>query len=250
MGATARDFVQDLARDYIRRLYSRFAATFVPSPHLADLLRGWGVANAVAVRLGVDATVFCPGPRDPTVRRELGIPADRLLLLTVGRLAGEKNVAGVLAAFRVLHAREPGRYHLMLVGDGPLRSLVDRAAAETGAVTWRSYYDDSARLAAVYRAADLMVHPGVNETFGLVTVEAQACGLPVAAYRGTFMDRLAFCGVEQWAAERTSEALAAVVQRMVSGDRAALGARVAAAAAEYAWPRVFDELFARYRALL
>lgn len=246
-GARVHDFVQEYARAYIERLYGRLNRTLVPSPHLRDLLASWGVANAVMVRLGVDTTVFRPGERDVEMRRHLGVPDGRICLLSVGRLAHEKGVATLLGAFRLLHEREPDRFFLIVVGQGPLRRDVEGVARETGAVGWRGNFDVSGDLARVYRAADIFVHPGVLETFGLVTVEAQACGLPVVGIRGSYMDRLAFCGIESWAAENTPVALAAAVRAMAGGPREAIGAAVAASAAAYAWPKVFAELFAVYR---
>ncbi|MCC6354294.1 MAG: glycosyltransferase [Verrucomicrobiae bacterium] len=246
-GAMAHDFVQDYARAYIERLYGRLRRTLVPSPHLRDLLASWGVANAVVVRLGVDTGVFRPGDQDLGMRRELGVPEGRVCLLFVGRLAHEKGVATLLGAFRRLHAGAPGRFHLVVVGQGPLRRDVEAAARATGAVSWRGNFEDSSELARVYRAVDIFVHPGVLETFGLVTVEAQACGLPVVGIRGSYMDRLAFCGIERWARENTPAALAEAVRAMADGLSGGVGRAVAAAAAEYAWPKVFSELFAVYR---
>lgn len=251
VGRTARDFVQDLARDYIGRLYSRFEATFVPSPHLAELLRAWGVASAESVRLGVDGGVFTPGERDEAMRAEVGAHAGEVLLLTVGRLAGEKNVQVLLDAFRLLHARHPRRWRLLVVGDGPLRWEVERAAEETGAVSWRPYFEDSHELARVYRAADVMVHPGVHETFGLVTVEAQACGLPVVAFRGTFMDRLAFAGIEYWAPERSAASLAEAVEAIAHAPLREMGMHASEIAhRDYSWPVVLDALMRRYASIV
>ncbi len=246
-GRLAHDFVQDYAQRYIRRLYSRFDRTLIPSPHLKNLLESWGVDNAVVVKLGVDVELFHPGPAAAETRERLGVPKGRFLLLSVGRLAAEKNVATLLGAFEILHARAPGRFQLCVIGDGPLRHAVRDAQQRTGSVTWRRYCADSRELAAVYRAADLFVHPGVLETFGLVTVEAQACGTPVAGIRGTFMDRLAFVGLEAWAEANTAAALAAAVERFAEMPLREMGLAAAARAAEdFAWPRVFTDLFGIY----
>lgn len=246
-GGLVHDFVQDYAKAYIERLYGRLSRTLVPSPHLRELLASWGVGNTVVVRLGVDTTVFRPGDRDLGMRGRLGVPEGRICLLFVGRLAHEKGVGTLLDAFRRLHAEERGRFHLLVVGQGPLRRDVDAVARETGAVGWTDNFQDSGELARVYRAADIFVHPGVLETFGLVTVEAQACGLPVVGIRGSYMDRLAFCGIERWAEENSPAALAAAVRALAGGPRDEVGALVAEAAAAYAWPKVFEELFAVYR---
>lgn len=245
-GAMVHDFVQDYARAYIERLYGRLARTLVASPRLRDLLESWGVGNAVVVRLGVDTGVFRPGAADAAMRRELGVPEDRVCLLSVGRLAHEKGVGTLLGAYRLLRESEPGRYHLVVVGQGPLRREVEALGAETGEVSWRANFPCSEELARVYRAADIFVHPGVLETFGLVTVEAQACGLPAVGIRGSYMDGLAFCGIGRWAGENTAASLAGAVRAMADCPREAIGDEVAAAAAGFAWPKVFAELFEVY----
>jgi glycosyltransferase involved in cell wall biosynthesis len=69
--------------------------------------------------LGVDTEVFHPSNDSGiSLRRELGIPEESRLLLYVGRLAPEKNVRTLLEAFEILHNNEPGKYHLLTVGDG------------------------------------------------------------------------------------------------------------------------------------
>ncbi len=134
------------AQDYIVRLYSQFAATLVPSDSLRDLLDGWGVPNAVSVKLGVDTGAFRPGPRGPEVRARFGIPEDAFLLLYVGRLAGEKNIVTLLEAFRKLHAAGGRKWWLLVVGDGPLRRLLPAVREETGALQWHSFVNGERRL--------------------------------------------------------------------------------------------------------
>ena len=73
-------------------------------------------------------------------------------------------------------------------------------------------------LARFYRAADLFVHPGVQETFGLVTLESQACGTPVVGIRGSYMDRIVFSDLGYWAAENRPESLAAAIEPMSRAD--------------------------------
>jgi alpha-1,6-mannosyltransferase len=85
-------------------------------------------------------------------------------------------------------APEGGPLHLLLVGDGELRHDVQADVRGRRDITWLPYLEDSERLADLYSAADLFVHAGVNETFGLVSLEAQACGTRVLAVRGGGLD--------------------------------------------------------------
>ena len=249
LGRTATEFVMDIARRYVRRIYNQFEATMVPSARLGQLLTDWGVRNVHAVDLGVNTDVFRPQPDDALATREsLGIPRERCLLLYVGRLAQEKNTQIFFAAFEMLVRREPGRYHLLIVGDGLQRGALRELQERVGSVTWRQYCTDSEELARFYRAAELLVHPGVQETFGLTALESQACGTPVVGIRGSYMDRIIFGSQEHWASENSVEALAdAVAAAAGAGELRAAGLAAANDVREhYAWPVVFKKLFRLY----
>jgi alpha-1,6-mannosyltransferase len=239
-GAWLRDAVLSYAQDYIVRLYGLFTATLVPSEHLRQVLHGWGVTNTVTLNLGVDTQAFRPIPRDDALRNELGLPRDKKILLYVGRLSPEKNIEMLLAAYEALHARRPDTYHLVIVGDGPLRRVLPATRQRTGALTWRSYIQDNGRLARYYHAADLFIHPGVCETFGLVVLEAQACGLPCVGISGSFMDANVMVGLDQWARRNHPSDLAEAIERFGKLDLAALGAEASRIVhARFSWDKVF-----------
>lgn len=252
-GETATAMVMDAARRYVRALYRRFARTLVPSAPLAAVLTDWGVPNVAAVDLGVDPTVFHPGEEEgvPSARGELKLPPGTTLLLYVGRLSHEKNTQTLFAAFHRLCRRRAGKFHLMVIGDGQQRRLVKALSEKTGAVTWHPYCSDPQELARFYRAADLFVHPGVQETFGLVTLESQACGTPVVGIRGSYMDRIVFSDLGYWAAENRPESLANAIEHMSRADLRAMGLRSSRiVASRYNWPHVFDRLFGIYREVI
>jgi alpha-1,6-mannosyltransferase len=237
------------AQGYVRRLYNRFEATLVPSPQLGGVLKDWGVRNVRVVDLGVNTERFRPIPDDSVqTRRSLGFAQDRKLLLYVGRLAQEKNTETLFAAFEILAKRAPERFELLIIGDGPQRRRLRLLRERTGNLKWIQYCSDSVELARYYRAADLFVHPGVQETFGLVALESQACGTPVVGIRGSGMDRIILHQQESWARESTPEALADAIEAAAGADLKGLGATAAKAAVErYSWPRVFEGLLCIYR---
>jgi alpha-1,6-mannosyltransferase len=247
-GAWFRDAVLNYAQDYIVKLYSLFATTLVPSEHLRQILHGWGVTNTVTLNLGVDTKAFRPVPRHEALREELGLPRDRKVLLYVGRLSPEKNIGMLLAAFEALYARHPNTYHLVIVGDGPLRRVLPATRQRTGgALTWRSYIQDNEKLAAYYHAADLFIHPGVCETFGLVVLEAQACGLPCVGVRGSFMDANIMTGLDLWATRNDPNDIADAIERYARQDLAALGAEASRLVhARFSWDKVFIRQWALY----
>ncbi len=238
-----------LTRAYVRKLYNRFQATLVPSERLADLLSEWGVHNVRPVRLGVNTKVFNPTPDDaPATRQSLGVEADQKLLLYVGRLAKEKNTQTLFRAFELLRMPDRNKFHLLIIGDGPQRNSVQKIRQRVGNISWISYCTDSADLARYYRAADLFVHPGVQETFGLVALESQACGTPVVGIRGSYMDRIICHDQGSWARENTAEALAGAIETSSAKKLVTLGMSAAQTAENlYSWPRVFEELFCIYR---
>jgi alpha-1,6-mannosyltransferase len=249
LGKRGGNFLMMASKKYVRRLYNQFEATLVPSAPLAGVLEEWGVRNVRQLGLGVNTESFRPGPNDAAAtRRSLGVPRERTLLLYIGRLAREKNTATLFKAFELLLRREPDRFHLLVIGDGPQGEQLRRLQAQTEGVKWIQYCTDSLELARFYRAADVFVHPGTEETFGLVALESQACGTPVVGIRGSNMDRIIFHEQESWATENTPPALADAIEKFSGKNLKALGAVAATLAAErHAWPRVFERLFCIYR---
>lgn len=135
-----------------------------------------------------------------------------------------------------------------MIGDGPERDHLLSLQERCGNVSWIRYCSDSADLARYYRAADLFVHPGIEETFGLVALESQACGTPVVGIRGSYMDRIIFHEQESWGRENSPEALADAIEELSTKKLSMLGGRASRLAEElHSWPRVFDQLFCIYR---
>ncbi len=249
LGRTAGEALMDFARRYVRNLYNQFQATLVPSENLAQILKDWGVANVRAVNLGVNVEIFNPFAEESSgTRYGLGVETRQTMLLYVGRLSREKNTGTLFDSFDLLTRRRPGDFHLVVIGDGPERDRLKQLRDRTNSVSWVPYCTDSAELARYYRAADLFVHPGVQETFGLVTLESQACGTPVVGIRGSDMDRLILHDQQTWADQNSAEALADAIERSSQTPLFSVG-REAARLAEslYSWPRVFEQLFCIYR---
>jgi alpha-1,6-mannosyltransferase len=248
-GKTATRRVMKLSRAYVRKLYNRHAATLVASERLARVLRDWGVHNVRVLSLGVNIDIFRPGKSDAeATRASLNLKPDRKFLLYVGRLAKEKNTATLFRAFEILQRRRPTEFHLLVIGDGAERNQLRKLQARCKNVSWIRYCAEPSELARYYRAADLFVHPGVQETFGLVALESQACGTPVVGIRGSAMDDLVFHEQKDWALENKAEALADAIERFAAKDLSLLGKQAAERAAQlHAWPRVFERLFCIYR---
>jgi alpha-1,6-mannosyltransferase len=226
-------------RRYLARLYGQFDLVLAPSAHLAQRLRDAGIRPVEIQPLGVDVDVFRPDAADPGLRASLGIPGDARLLVFAGRLSPEKRIPVLRAAMRRLG---PG-YHLLLVGSG-------RRTRPAPNVTLVNYQQDPGQLARLLASADAFVHAGDQETFGLVALEALACGLPVIASHAGALPELVDGTVGATFPPGDAAALAAAVASVFERD--ALPMRIAARrrAEAHGWQAVCADLLLRYERLL
>jgi alpha-1,6-mannosyltransferase len=204
----------------------------------------------VRVSLGVDLERFHPRRREfaAETRRRHGLPEGPLAIY-VGRLAAEKEVDLLLAAWPAVERRTGAR--LALVGDGPAkRRLQRRAGSERFA--WLPFQPDRNRLADLLAAADLAVAPCSIETFGLSAIEALASGTPLlSADRGGVAETVARSGAGAVFASGEAGALAEVAERLFHGRLEPLGAAGRRyAEAHHGWDAVLDRIFGVYRDLL
>lgn len=147
----------------LHRFHDAAARTMVSTRSLRHDLTARGFKNLANWRRGVDTTVFKPGPKE-----FLSLP--RPVAAYVGRVAVEKNIEAFL--------RMAWTGSRIVIGDGPERARLQAQYPHTLFTGFR-FGEDLARHLA---AADIMVFPSRTDTFGLVNLEAMACGVPVAAY--------------------------------------------------------------------
>jgi glycosyltransferase involved in cell wall biosynthesis len=164
-------------RGYLRHFHNKARCTMVPTEGLREELQRLDFRPLKVVARGVDTSVFNPGRRSSALRLQWGVAADDPVVLFVGRLAPEKNLPLLFEAFDAMYRREP-RARLVIVGDGPSRSALERLATPAHFAGMRTGED----LAVHYASADIFVFPSTTETYGNVTVEAMASGLSVVAY--------------------------------------------------------------------
>ena len=237
---------------YIVRLYNRMAATVVSTRRLEQILDSCGIQRLVHVPLGTDVGTFQPRGQRDRLRAELGVGPDARLLLFVGRMAREKNIRNLIHALDHLPEDVPA-HRLVLVGDGELRKQIDREVARRQNVLWLPYCESPQKLAELYSAADLFVHPGRYETFGLVALEAQACGTPVLVVReGGVEDATEGEEPRLLAPDGTPVALAAAIAHFLRrGDSPeARMARRRRIVQHFSAERTFDRMIALYEHLI
>jgi len=162
---------------YLRKFHNQTYATMVPTDTLRAELQALGFQRLQVVARGVDTALFHPQWRNESLRASWGANAATPVAIYVGRIAPEKNLHTLIAAFKSMKAID-ARIKLVLVGDGPARSEIEALLPEaifTGLKRGKS-------LSAHYASGDIFLFPSLTETFGNVIPEAMASGLAVVAY--------------------------------------------------------------------
>ncbi|MBI3349056.1 MAG: glycosyltransferase family 1 protein [Burkholderiales bacterium] len=201
---------------YLRKFHNRCDATMVPTEAMRVLLAERGFERLNVVGRGVDAQRFDPVRRSAAMRESWGAGPDDPVLGYVGRLAPEKNLGVVLAAYEAVKAAQP-RARLVFVGDGPMRAELAARAPDAVFAGQRSGDD----LAAHYAGLDVFLFASLTETFGNVTTEAMASGCAVVAFESAAAGELIRSGVNGWLAGPGREADFVAAARVAAFDGAA-----------------------------
>lgn len=170
-------FLRRTAFAYLRHFHNRAHATLVPTEPLRQELLAGGFRDVRILERGVDGDLFHPGRRSAELRAAWGVGDDELALLFVGRIAPEKNLDLVLATLHAIRAAGI-KARMVWVGDGPARAGLQLAHPDH---VWCGMQRGEA-LGTHYASADLFLFPSLTETFGNVTLEALAAGLPTLAF--------------------------------------------------------------------
>jgi glycosyltransferase involved in cell wall biosynthesis len=162
---------------YMKKFHNQAQCTMVPTQETFDQLQSLGFERLKVVARGVDTDRYSPERRSDALRARWGASNDTLVLLSVGRLAAEKNLDLVLESYRQIRDRIAD-CKLVFVGDGPYRTTLEAQCPEAIFTGFRTGND----LAEHYASADLFLFPSLTETFGNVTLEAMSSGLPTVAF--------------------------------------------------------------------
>lgn len=159
---------------YLRYFYGRCEHVYAPSSSMAESLRADGIGRDVRLwTRGVDSAMFNPEKRDLDWRRAQGFADDDIVVAFVGRLVLEKGLDVFAEAFGAIAKKHPNA-RALIVGDGPERP---RFAQKLPGAAFTGYVQGD-ELARAYASADIFLNPSITETFGNVTLEAMASGLP------------------------------------------------------------------------
>lgn len=242
-------FLEPLAVTLSTRFYNRADRVMVPSPGMASLLRGWGVTSPIGIwSRGIDHDRFNPARRSLEWRRSLGIGDGEVAVGFLGRLVLEKGLdifAEVIGELR----RRGVSHKVLVIGEGPARGWFEARVPDAVFTGFQSG-DDLGRAVA---GMDVFFMPSVTETFGNVTTEAMAAGVPVVAARATGAIDLVEEGVTGFLVPPTDVgAYADAIQRLVEDVelRRAAGAAGHRAAQRYVWDTANQAVLDAYLEIL
>ncbi len=238
-------WLQTVAESILRRLYQRCEEIYAPSESMAAVLHDQRMSRHIAIwSRGIDRHIFHAGRRDMAWRQALGFTDGDPVVLFVGRLVLEKGLDTFAATLARLN--DMGVPHkALVVGDGPARGWIEERAPQAVYTGFLKGED----LARAYASADVMFNPSSTETFGNVTLEAMASGLPVVAARATGSLSLVNEGVNGLLTtpDDVEESAAALAAYLTSEDgRTAAGEAGVRLAERYDWDRINGGLLQRY----
>jgi glycosyltransferase involved in cell wall biosynthesis len=193
---------------------------------------------------GIDRERFNPERRDMAFRRELGFADDELVIAFLGRIVMEKGLDVFAGAIKELESRKV-RHKVLVIGDGPARAWFEQQLPNAKFIGQRT----GDELATALAGSDVLLNPSITESFGNVTLEAMACGLPVVAADATGASNLVRDGESGILVEPTDLDGFADALQAYAGDpelRARHGAAGLAFARTMDWDRINSVVIRTY----
>jgi glycosyltransferase involved in cell wall biosynthesis len=238
-----------LVSRYLRQFYGACREIYVPSTSMADILRSDGLKDNFRLwPRGIDSQRFHPGKRSDAWRARHGIGPSDLVIAHVSRLVREKRTDVLAQTLRQLSAMGVS-HRALIVGDGPERAALEALLPDaifSGTL-------DGEELAAAYASSDVFFFPSETESFGNVTLEAMASGLPCVCADASGSRSLVVPGVTGLLAVPGRVAQFAAQIAALARDEA-LRKQMGAAAWErslsFSWDGTLARLLGYYRALV
>lgn len=241
--------LEGLLKSYLRYAYGAAREVYVPSGSMLDALEADGVKSVFKLwPRGVDTALFHPAKRSTAWRAKHGIGENEFVVAFISRLVREKELDTVVASLKLFAAR--GITHRVLIaGDGPDRFMLE--AGLPGAIFTGNL--EGEELAHAYASSDVFLFPSETETFGNVTLEAMASGLPCVCANATGSRSLVVHDETGYlVAPRNANEFAERLA-VLAGDealRTRLGAAGRARAETFSWDETMATLLGHYRAVV
>lgn len=232
--------------DYLRYFYSRCERVYAPSQSMVDELKRDRIGKDIRLwARGVDQLLFNPARRDMAWRRSCGVADDEIVVAFVGRVVLEKAI-DVFADAVSIAANSNPKIRALVVGDGPERNRFEKILP-TGVFTG---FLEGEALARAYASADIFFNPSVTETFGNVTLEAMASGVPgvcAAASGSRSLVEDGKTGSLIGDAKDTKAFARALVELSSDADlRKKMGAAARSISSKFVWDAILDRLVTDY----
>ncbi len=229
-----------------RHFYNRCDEVYVPTPSMEQALRDHGIAAPIRIwPRGIELDRFSPSFRSEDWRRAQGLAPSDIVVTFVSRLVKEKGLDVFVETVRQLQ-RADRPIRALVVGEGPAREAL---GAELPDAVFSGHLSGS-DLATAYASSDVFLFPSETETFGNVTLEAMASGLPVVCADAAGSRSLVRDGVTGLLCPpRTTGCFVEQTGLLVSDAdlRSRLGAAARDSAREYDWPAVLHRMVEFYR---
>jgi phosphatidylinositol alpha 1,6-mannosyltransferase len=230
-------FIEPLMVAWLRKLYRRCDGLIAPSESFAQVLRQQRMNYDIDIwTRGVDKITMNPARRDMRWRQELGIADDVPVIGFLGRLVMEKGLDVFADTIDQLNRRKVP-HEVIVIGEGPAGAWFRSRLPGAKFVGFKAGYD----LAQSLASCDMLLNPSVTETFGNVTLEAMACGVPVVAARATGSSSIVKHGVTGFLVEPGSITNFADRLQSYCGDtglRTVHGAAALSEAQKYDWDAI------------
>lgn len=217
---TIQEFLKNAVHRWLREFMLKCQHIIIPSESIKEILiRDYGLEERYTViPTGTDLEPYRCAEWQ-TLRKEKGWQ-DETVLISVGRLAPEKNWDTLLRAFAKVSLQQSG-LRLVLIGDGPAKATLQTLASELG-IAERVTFTGALPFEDVpchLKAADMFVFASITETQGLVTIEAMAAGLPIVAVDGSGTRDIVEHGKQGFLVENDVDLLAKGIKKLLANPQ-------------------------------
>jgi 1,2-diacylglycerol 3-alpha-glucosyltransferase len=246
-------FVKAMARRISRQFANRADQVIAPGPAAEQALRRYGVTTPISIiPTGADLSLLAQAS-SPEVRQRWGIPPEAPLICFAGRIAKEKNLELLLAAFAQARREIPAA-QLIFAGGGPWQEQIKakirlmqltESARITGFLSREEIFQ-------VLKQSQIFAFPSLTDTQGIVVIEGMSCGLPVVAVRSGAVTEVLREDREGLLVEPQAEQFADGLLKLLKDEprRKAMGEQAALRAQEFSAPRCVRQMVTLYEKAL
>ena len=239
--------LESVSWNYFRSLYNRCESVYVPSIPILNELREHGLTTTQFLPHGVDTSVFNPNFKSIEWKKKLGVEG-KTTLLFAGRLVWEKDLRTLAEVYKILSAKRKD-IAFVVVGDGPVREDLESLMPNAKFLGYQSKDE----LSTTYASSDIFVFPSTTETFGNVTVEAMASGIPPVCVKeggayGIINDGITGLIAEPRNASDIADKLESLIEQ--PEHRSKLSEEALKFAQSQSWENIFTRLFKSYEEVI